>query len=428
MYIKKDNASELDAKKEMSLLLNKLVINWIVFVILMWFLVIKILPGFTDYGIQKEALMQKIWDYNKIVHDWVSHWDFSAWVTDPELAKLMPKIWVELFEKNLKNKSSLSYFDFVKEKTEYVNKIKTSSKIKTRDEKLSKVLPSYQEWLLIEWAMSDLDFINYIENLLKAFGLQTTSDIGLSNIVLVEDKWNPIKIIDSLSSQIFYMPIEFSLKWRKADIVEFLYYIQNVGKVEKIQNDDIKFYSDPYIFKKLPNYKNIYESKILDIDRISIPNYIDTSSIPRAQDEKTTIWFLNFIRNWIESGDEFEISLDARFYVKWLPTYKLEDFIVKIVKDYKEMKGKVEKNLTDAQNRKAVLLNTEILSVISSFKTIKLYLEDLDQTIKRLESSTKQKTGLEKVYLDATKVKYDLGNISELLDKNIQNLNKNNKK
>lgn len=427
MDIKRDNASELDAKKEMSWLQNKLVINWVVFLILIGFLILKILPGFTDYGVQKDALLLKIADYNKILHDGVSHWDFSAWVTDEELRKLMPKIGVEFFEKNLKNKSSLSYLDFVKQKTEDVNKIKTSPKIKIRDEKLSKVLPSYQEWVIIEGAMSDLDFINYIENLLKAFWLQTTSEIWVSNLVLVEDKSNPAKVIDSLSSQIFYMPIEFSLKGRKADIVEFLYYIQNVGKVEKVENDDIKFYSDPYTLKKLPNYKNIYESKIMDIDKISIPSYIDTSSIPRGQDQKTTIWFLNFIRNGVESGDEFEISLDARFYVKGLPIYKLEDFILKIVKDYKEMKAKVEKNLADAQNRKAILLNTEILSVISSFKTIKIYLDDLDQTIKRLEAGMKQKTGLEKVYLDAAKVKYDLWNISELLEKNVQNLNKNKK-
>lgn len=427
MDIKKDQSSELEEKKVVSGLQNKLVINGVIFIVLIGFLVMKILPWFSDYWVQKEALLQKIEEYNKINHDGVSYWDFSAWVTDQELAKLMPKIGNDFFEKNLKNKSSLSYLDFIKERTEYVNKIKTSSKIKTRDEKLSKVLPSYQEGVIIEWAMSDLDFINYVENLLKSFGLQTTSEIWVNDLVLLEDKGSPTKIVDSLSSQIFYIPLELNLKWRKADIVEFLYYIQNVWKIEKVENDDIKFYSDPVTLKKLPNYKNIYESKVMDIEKITIPSYIDTSSIPRTQEQKSTVWFLNFIRSWVESGDEFEVVLGLRFYVKGLPIYKLEDYILKIVKDYKEMKGKVEKNLTDAQNRKAVLLNTEILSVISSFKTIKIYLEDLDQTIKRLEAGVKQKTWLEKVYIDATKVKYDLGNMAELLDKNIQNLNKNNK-
>ena len=91
------------------------------------------------------------------------------------------------------------------------------------------------------------------------------------------------------------------------------------------------------------------------------------------------------------------------------------------------MKTDVEKKLNEAQNRKSVLLNTEILSVISSFKTIKLYLADLDETVKRLEAGLKQKNNLEKLYLDASKVKYDLWNISEILTKNIQNLDKNNK-
>lgn len=427
MEIKKDNAQELEQKKIISWLQNKLVLNGVIFVIFIIFFFVKVSPWFTQYSEQKDILMQKIEAFHSVSKDGNSFADFSALVTDEELKKMIGKIGEDFYSKNLKNTSSLPYADFVKEKTEYINKIKTSDKIKTRDKKLSTVLPSYQEWVSVEGTMSDLDFINYIENLLKAFSLQTTSNIGINDIVLLEDKGEKIKKIDALSSQLFYIPLKLDLRGRKADIADFLYYLQNVGKVEKVENDDIKFYADNYITKKIPNFNNIYESKLVDIESITLPEYIDTSSVIRPSDAKSTEKFLLFIRNGVENEDVFSVNVELRFYVKGLPVYKLEEYILKIVGEYKKMKTDVEKKLNEAQNRKSVLLNTEILSVISSFKTIKLYLADLDETVKRLEAGLKQKNNLEKLYLDASKVKYDLWNISEILTKNIQNLDKNNK-
>jgi len=319
----------------------------------------------------------------------------------------------------------------LKDKENKINELKKSEKIKSRDEKVSRILPSYQEWISIDWSMTDLEFVNYIEVLLRSFRLKTESEIWIGELVLVEDKEpSKAKNTDTISSQIFYIPLKLDIEWAKSDIVEFLYFLQNVWRVESVKDNDIVLYRDSVLNKRLWDSWNIYENKLVDIESVELKDYIDTSSYIRSSlQEKTPIWFLDFIRNWTEKSQEYKVSISLRFYVKWLPTYKLEDFIYKTIDLYKEKVKLVSDNLKMIQSKKQTNTTTEVLNIISNLKAIETYLLDMEQNIKKLESWIKNKTNLEKLYADATKVRYDIDNVSFVLNENIKNIrNLSNKK
>jgi hypothetical protein len=49
------------------------------------------------------------------------------------------------YENNLTNSKNIDYLAFLQEKEDYINEINKSNLVKKRDEKMSKVLPSYTE-------------------------------------------------------------------------------------------------------------------------------------------------------------------------------------------------------------------------------------------------------------------------------------------
>lgn len=412
---------------------NKRLIQWyysniilnIIFLIIFWFIISSvIMPWYSEYSNNKETLITKINNYEKLQKDWLSFWNFSSLITDTNTKTLVSKIWADFFSSNLKNNSNKLYLDFLKDKEKKINELKKSDTIKFRDEKVSKILPSYQEWVSIDWSMTDLEFVNYIESLLRTFRLKTESKIWINELVLVEDKTtSKTKNTDTLSSQIFYIPLKLDLEWAKSDVVDFLYFLQNVWRVESVRDNDIVIYRDNVINRRLwnSNWSNIYENKIVDIDSIEFKNYLDTSSFIRSTSwEKSSLWFLYFIRNWVEKSQAFRFNLSLRFYVKWLPTYKIESYLSKTVELYKEKVKLTNENLKIVQAKKWANTTTDIINIISNLRSIETYLSDLDQSMKKLELGIKEKNNLEKLYTDATKARYDIDNISSVLNENIK--------
>jgi hypothetical protein len=50
------------------------------------------------------------------------------------------------------------------------------------------------------------------------------------------------------------------------------------------------------------------------------------------------------------------------------------------------MSKNVKDTLTKAQNRKTLLLNSNIVEIVSTLKTIDLYLTDMEKEIKKIEA------------------------------------------
>lgn len=411
---------------------NKRLIKWyysniilnIIFLIIFWFIIFNIIiPWYDEYKNNKQTLLTKIDSYENLQKEWLSFWDFSSLVTDSNTKTLVSKIWADFFSSNLKNNSNKLYLEFLKDKEKKINELKNSYKIKFRDEKVSKILPSYQEWVSIDGSMTDLEFVNYIELMLRSFRLKSESAIWIGDLVLVWDKSEKNNTKTSISSQIFYIPLKLEIEWAKADVIEFLYFLQNVWKIESVKDNDIVIYKDNILNKNLwkTNSSNIYENKIVDIESIEFKDYIDTSSFIRSTSwEKTTVWLLNFIRNGVEKWQAYKVDISLRFYVKWLPTYKLESYISRTIETYKQKLKLITDNLKLAQAKKWTNATTEVINIVSNLRSIETYLTDMDQIIKKLEIWLKDKNNLERLYTDATKVKYDIDNINSILDENIK--------
>ncbi len=404
---------------KISTLYNKVAISAVITLVFLGLLIFYIYPNYQVVSSLKSDLETKISTYENIEKNWISYGDFMSLNKDESLKKMLWQEWSQFFDGNLKNTKKPKYLDFLQEKIIYIDEVNKSNIIKTRDEKLSKVLPSYTEWYSVEWNMTDLAFINYVESLLRTFGLRSTSQIWIQDLVVVEDeKWN--KKTDNVKTQIFYIPLKLEVEWRKADIVDFIYFLQNVWVVSDVNKESLTFYKDNVINKtiswqkRLPNY-NIYENKIVDIESIELPDYIDTSTIMRVWNGKTLSWFISFLKNWAEKDQVYRATLNLRFYVRWLPTYKIEIFAWEVIKSYKDLTSKVKSLLQKAQNRKWVLLNKNIVEIIWWLRTVDTYLSEMDQKVKKLEQAVKQKTNLNNIYSDTSELKYDLQNLENYI-------------
>lgn len=402
---------------KLSTLYNKVIITWFVTFVLLLVFGFYVYPNLSQIWEQKDILRDKISTYEKVEKDWITYNEFRDLATKQELKDIILKAWEDYFNSNLKNEDSKDYLTFIQKKKDYVDEINKSDVIKVRDEKLAKILPSYTEWFFVEWNMTELDFVNYVELLLRTFSLRTDSKIGMWNLEL-EDNGND----SELSSQIFYIPLSLSLEWRKADIIEFIYFLQKVWVPSLITNENINFSNNNVINKvmswqkKTYNY-NIYENRIIDIAKITLPKYVDTSIVSRVTNQFSPEWFLSFIRTGSEKDDVYKIDIQLKFYIKWLPTYKIEEYIQKVITKYETLSSQTQSLLTKAQNRNKVLLNEEILDILAILKSFNTYLADNEEEIKILKNGLDKKIDLNNLYKKASLMNYDLLNLEQYIQK-----------
>lgn len=406
-------------EKELSVLKNKLIISVAVTIILFMVLWIYIYPELKSVSAIKNELVGKISEYDTYAQKWITDaGTFDSQVKDPALKKLLvSEEGKTFFATQFKNDTSSSYDSFLTEKQKYIDEVKKSWVVDERNNQISKVLPSYTEWYEVEGNMTDLAFVNYVESLLRTFQLRTTSQIWIENLVPVDETQT------NVSTQIFYIPLKLDLVGRKADIVEFLYFLQNVwlvGSIDEKNNNSLVFYKDNLVNrtiagqKRMLNY-NIYENKLVDIESVEFNSYVDTSASPRPSSQLSPEWFLTFVKNGSEKNDEYSVIVDLKFYVKWLPTYKIEVFVENVIKKYREMAGQVETILWQAKNRKTMLLNGNIVEIIPTLKSIETYLTQLQPKVNKLQDGVNKKVNLNTVYKEASELNYDLWNLDQYI-------------
>lgn len=423
-----------DNKIKINTLQNSLVLNWVIFVVIIMIYFLYISWKWDIYSQNKETLTQAIQKYETIEKSWLDYETIKTVLTNEKDAMLvLNKMWKEFYDKNLSNKNSPDYLTFLNKKQLEIDKLKLNPEIIARSQKIEKVLPSYAKWVVADWNMSDLQFVNYVETLLKSFNLETKSKIWISDVVSVDEEsvWSDkkAKIIDNMSSQIFYIPLSLELEWKKSDIVDFLYFVQNVGVISSINENKINFYSDNVLAWKSIKWQywtmetyNIYENKIVDISDFSASKYIETSSIKRDASQYTTRSFIDLIRTTDQSNEAYKVTLWLKFYVKGLPLYTLDNFIQNVLKKYKEVLNLSKTTLNSAQAKKAKLLDNNQIDVYSTLKSIDTYLQEHASKSKELEQWIKQKTNLDNLYLKATQFNYDLINIQNVLNLNAQKI------
>ncbi|MGE4443760.1 MAG: hypothetical protein AB7E37_02060 [Candidatus Altimarinota bacterium] len=406
-------------EKELSILKNKLIISIFITIVLCIVLGVYTYPELKSVSNIKNELLGKISEYDTYAQKGITDiTTFDNLVKDPALKKLLvSEEGKTFFTSQFNNDTSSSYDAFLTEKQKHIDDVKKSGVVDERNNQISKVLPSYTEGYEVEGNMTDLAFVNYVESLLRTFQLRTTSQIGIENLVPVDQTET------NVSTQIFYIPLKLDLVGRKADIVEFLYFLQNVGLVGSIDeknNNSLVFYKDNLVNRTIAGQRrtinyNIYENKLVDIESVEFNSYVDNSASPRPSSQLSPEGFLTFVKNGSEKNDEYSVIVDLKFYVKGLPTYKIEVFVESVIKKYREMTAQVETILGQAKNRKTMLLNGNIVEIIPTLKSIETYLTQLQPKVNKLQDGINKKVNLNTVYKEASELNYELGNLDQYI-------------
>jgi len=411
---------------------NEIIIWFIFYVILvfvlLYFSLWYLYPKFLIIEEKKkntENILKNIADIKKY---WIDFNSFKKWIKTDDISKkeMLKSIDEDFYKENLTNTWNIDFSIYLNNLESSLFNEKNNKILTERNKKLSKILPSYIEWdrkIYVEnkdwdknwnkeWnenninILTNFKFINHLELLLNTFNLKYSSSLWISNIVFLDDYWT--KWWSSLESNIFYIPLKFNLNWDKRSIINFLYYIEHVWNVEEIiwkndikVNTDYDFLSYNWVPLVLEwefwsmNY-NIFEHQIADIESISTSEYLDSSINDRKWES-----FINFIKNnqWKE---DYNIIVEMRFYIKWLPTYELEEWINLIIDKYDELNKNITKKLTNKY------IKIDIRNELNKYNST---LKSISSNITKIKKSLIKKEDLEKNYKEALKLDLILKNI-----------------
>jgi len=77
---------------------------------------------------------------------------------------------------------------------------------------------------------------------------------------------------------------------------------------------------------------NIYDELLMEVESLEFSDYLDSSDLP-TPDNYTLIQLIKET----QGKEKFEINIKLKYYVKGLPTFKIEKFIAAIQKRHTEL-------------------------------------------------------------------------------------------
>lgn len=379
------------------------IITWFIFYLLLssifaWVLSFHLIPWvFWEDWIEKQKQELKILDeeYNLAKTKWIPKNKFlsKSWALakDEYTKNILKELRKdeEFFSRNFENNTSDDYKIFLKKKLEeYKKDDSNEEKLKI----ISKVLPYYSENLPDFTSISDFQFINYIESIIYTFWLSYTNSIWIKELNQIEN-FLLTDSDNSLDKWIFEIPIELDLTWRKSSILDFLHFIENVWKIsinEETNEININFEKAENweIFSEFRNKRlnylekentNIYNNQIIDIENIFMEKYIDSGiQVSNFETNGEDKKFLKYLKA-TQSRESFSIKVNLKFYVKWAPKYKIEEFKANFIKKLdnlsKQVKDELKKtNISSYQRQKLSSLDKN--------------LENIKNVVKNTNSST----------------------------------------
>lgn len=357
-------------KKEENLIITYFVIFLI---LLIWVLIVffsYIFPNIKRIEEIKDESLNVYETFVRVQTKWMNFREFKesinknpnfliSWEEKSEyLNEIVNSVDEEFFDENLSNKWWWIYSAFLKEQSE---KIQEWSPLEKKNEIVSRILPEYSEIVSDLWKkwLTDFEFVNYIESILETFSLTMGNRVWISDVTLLSDY--SVWVLDtSLETNIYYIPLKLSLSWKRADVLDFLYFASNVWKIEieewelKIDSDIAPEFRSSFRGRYLKwqwTENNIFNNQIFDVELISFRDYIDPMTT--VTDKYINNPLVTYIKgtNFSEES-RYEIEVNLRFYIKWLPIYKIENYIKSFIQDFNRIKSET---ITNAENKK---LNT----------------------------------------------------------------------
>ncbi len=281
--------------------------------------------------------------------------------------------------------------------------------------KISKILPEYtSDSSLSKSSLTDFKFINYIERLLDKFQLSTKDKIWIGNLVEIWkrpiEKWEKRVKEDPLEGIIYKWLLKLSLVWEKKNIVNFIHYIENVWKIsvknkevsipainrqKLIINKDWKKIRNNYLdivsyFKK---WVNPYNNLLMEVENLTFSDYLDSSDLPTPDNYS----LIKLIKE--NQGDEkFKIEIELAYYVKGLPTFKIEKFINGIIKRHTELSKVVVWWVAYVSKNRSKLIEGDSIAAIANLTKINTYIKWVKKDLDAIKKLLTKKENLWEIY------------------------------
>ena len=408
-------------KRIKSSLIQTFIFNVILLIMAVVFAVFVLWPSFLEIQEKKTALSAEYDRVNSMDKNGIEFQDFKALSNTAELSGYLKEIIkttsADFYERNFKNKNAEQNFEsFISQKETAVLAEKKASLLQDKTEIVDTLLPIYvtNDWE--EW-MTDFEFINYVESLLYSFNLISRNSIWVWELKRVDDSDINKTHLDS---NMFYIPLELQITWQKWDIIDFIHYFENVWSIG-ISEGNPEIYTDKALSKKLVwsgDADNIYKNQLSDIQRLSMDAYIDASS-------DVSRWSLSDFVKTTQNRQRFSAGLELRFYVQWLPDYKIQNYVQSVVSMHanllKESQQALKLTFNNAWTPSSSTLNAK--NAIRSAANVLTVMQD---DIKKLRVSLwKKDQDLTVVYSEAEEYKSRLDKIQVVMQESANVLNTN---
>jgi hypothetical protein len=380
-------------KRTKNTILLWFVISTFVLILFLCLFFFWILPDIKLISTDKVALENTYNSYSWALKKWIDFTDFKAnvWAwkdtkDDLYLKYLLNSTWSgDFYNKKIMNNDTNFNFSWSLTKTALLlqkDRMKNEKKI----EKINKILPMYSSDsvnLVDTWVISDFVLINKMESLFNTFELEYWNSISISDIT-------PLGSIStwSIDSDIFQIPMKVKLSWAKSNLENFIHYLENVWSFEIVETwtwseiyKDIKIYNDDVI-KNRANWKiALYNDSTDAVDWNKIPNTDSNYDIYNNQIVNITNIKVKdeFIDDTVPDSKNIDLDVELTFYVRWLPTYKVQNFLNNFINDYRKLVIDVNAEMAKKWN------NLQEVTKIND------YLKTLDKDVSNIEKSIRWK-------------------------------------
>lgn len=402
------------------------------FLILVLIFLILIYPKVLEIQLKKQELSSIYDRYNTAVISWLDFSEVRSQLLNGDESDytrvLLKNVTEDFYKEHFTNTGSTTYTEYLENIRTEISNIKSSDEYLKRDKSLNVFLPTYvndntsggkifgdqgdeNSSVDMSKTLSDFYFINYIENLLYSFNLSYQWDIWVGDIVNIDqDNSNdPEWTQDLLEENIFAIPLSFSFTWRKADIVDFLHYFENVAVVE-ISDAWFNVPNDNFISKRIEwsqdeGVYNIYENQLADIVSLSVSEYPNSSV-------KTTE-SLVFAMKTLQWNEKYEMDVELQFYVAGVPGYKMQAYINKLFENYTIFAAQLKTDTQKFLNQKYKFSNSVELTAIQRLQNLEAMVLVLEQDINDLRRESAQGNNIEEIYNTATEYNQQLEKINQ---------------
>jgi len=399
-------------------IVQSVIFSGVFFLTLIAIFFISLYPDVQEIWEKKQELIRVFDSYNTIVANGLNYGQFKKNIA-PSIDSNYDKLLLEnvdesFYSQHFTNTWSLSYDVFLDGIEQKIANIKSSDEYIQKDTYLNAFLPNYDKTNSFgDDTLTDFYFINHVENLLYWFNLSYSGEIGVGNIVNIDESENTSPnqstARDDLQEDIYAIPLDFKIVGRKSDIVDFLHYFENVSRIS-ISDGGFLVHNDEFIKKRIDgplfaSEYNIYENQLSEITSLFLDTYPDSSARSAeslATTMKTVLW-----------SERYEMEVSLNFYVAGVPGYKMQNYINNFFDTYTLVWNDLKRDTQKFLAQRYKYQSSDKIVAIQGLQSLESLMASFEEDIKNLRRLSANPQNIEKAYSQSVEFTKQLEKIQQ---------------